>query len=239
VAHKITVVHTFNDASLDTETATHNFPITEIAISPDCRFVAISRNTMRTGSITVLSIMPIYAHWYALPCPEAPYSCVKFIGGGSIKPALVVGCSNNSFYIYDVEQKRPSDWSNDLGIPATNVLPTDFTQLPDGPVRLATNPSTPNKFLMGGQNWFCPVDLDMPLPKTLMYHPNDHISIKNNVLTKDDPTMRNYNLAICLLYSGIIFMEFLSEDELVVVEQPWLDILNSLPGALERKRYGS
>lgn len=240
VGHNIKVEHTFKTTSPDPPTV-HNFPITDISISPDCRYIAIHRNTMRTGSITILSIIPDYAHWYELPCPEAPYSCAKFIGGedGDVKPALVVGCSNNSFYIYDVEQKCPTDWSNDLGIPASDVLPKDFTQQLDIPVRLATNPRTPNKFLMGGQNWFCPVDLDMPLPETLMYHPDDHISAKKQNRTKFEHEAKNSNLAICLLYTGIIFMEFLSEDELVVVEQPWEDIVNSLPGALERKRYGS
>lgn len=49
----------------------------------------------------------------------------------------------------------------------------------------------------------------------------------------------NRNFTTCLRYSGMIFLEFLDENELVVVEQPWLGIVNSLPDALERQRYGS
>jgi hypothetical protein len=33
-------------------------------------------------------------------------------------------------------------------------------------------------------------------------------------------------------------MDFIDEDELLIVEQPWMDILNALPDVLQRKRYG-
>ena len=49
----------------------------------------------------------------------------------------------------------------------------------------------------------------------------------------------NRNFSICLRYTGVIFMDFVDESELVIVEQPWLDIVNALPDALERKRYGT
>ena len=49
----------------------------------------------------------------------------------------------------------------------------------------------------------------------------------------------NKNFTICLRYSGIIFQDFLDKNEMVVVEQPWLSIVNTLPDALERQRYGS
>jgi hypothetical protein len=34
-------------------------------------------------------------------------------------------------------------------------------------------------------------------------------------------------------------LEFIKEDELVIVEQPWLTVLNSLPDPLERRIYGT
>lgn len=49
----------------------------------------------------------------------------------------------------------------------------------------------------------------------------------------------NPNFTTCLRFSGMIFLEFLDENEMVIVEQPWLGIVNSLPDALERQRYGS
>jgi len=245
---KVTVEHIFNELVMDPEMTTYNFPITEIVLSPDSSFVALGRNTMSTGSINVLSIMSVYKHWYTLPCTEAPHSCLTFLGGENIKPSLVVGCSNSSFYVFDVEEKCLSDWSNDLGCPANLQLPKELNMQPDGPARLAFNLSNPNKFLMGGQNSFFSVDLDSPLPTRSKYFPDDHISarksrfistpnMKRENLMNDDPDC--LNLTICLRYSGIIFMDFLSGDELVVVEQPWLGILSSLPDGLEKKRFGA
>jgi U3 small nucleolar RNA-associated protein 4 len=49
---------------------------------------------------------------------------------------------------------------------------------------------------------------------------------------------RRNNFTLCLKYSGILFMDFIDEDELLIVEQPWMDILNALPDVLQRKRYG-
>jgi len=49
---------------------------------------------------------------------------------------------------------------------------------------------------------------------------------------------RRNNFTLCLKYSGILFMEFIDEDELLIVEQPWMSVLNALPDVLQRKRYG-
>lgn len=43
----------------------------------------------------------------------------------------------------------------------------------------------------------------------------------------------------CARYDGILFAEFLEEDELVVVEQPWLSVLENLPDAMDVRRYGT
>ena len=49
----------------------------------------------------------------------------------------------------------------------------------------------------------------------------------------------NKNFATYLRFTGMIFLDFLNETELVVVEQPWLEIVKTLPDPLERDRYGS
>lgn len=54
-------------------------------------------------------------------------------------------------------------------------------------------------------------------------------------MRKDDS---NRNFTVCLRYSGIIFQDFVDANEMVVVEQPWQSIVNTLPDALERQRYG-
>lgn len=40
-------------------------------------------------------------------------------------------------------------------------------------------------------------------------------------------------------YRPVIFADFLSEGELLVVEEPWLKIMQRLPDPLFRQRYGT
>ena len=55
--------------------------------------------------------------------------------------------------------------------------------------------------------------------------------------TSVDP---NYgNCTLCLRYNSIIHLDYVSEDEILVVEQPWLSVVAGFPAALERKVYGT
>mmetsp|Transcript_27168 Transcript_27168/g.38932 ORF Transcript_27168/g.38932 Transcript_27168/m.38932 type:complete len:852 (-) Transcript_27168:123-2678(-) len=49
----------------------------------------------------------------------------------------------------------------------------------------------------------------------------------------------NKNYTICVKYDSVLHLEFFKENELVIVEQPWLTVVNSLPDPLERRIYGS
>jgi hypothetical protein len=44
---------------------------------------------------------------------------------------------------------------------------------------------------------------------------------------------------MCLLYNGMLNVAFIKANEMVVVEQPWLDIVASFPDPLQRHVYGT
>mmetsp|Transcript_23727 Transcript_23727/g.51872 ORF Transcript_23727/g.51872 Transcript_23727/m.51872 type:complete len:496 (+) Transcript_23727:1160-2647(+) len=44
---------------------------------------------------------------------------------------------------------------------------------------------------------------------------------------------------ICSHYKNILYMNFLGPKEMVVIEQPWVDIAETFPAALQRKIYGA
>jgi hypothetical protein len=46
------------------------------------------------------------------------------------------------------------------------------------------------------------------------------------------------NCTICLHYNGILYMDYLGPNQMVVVEQPWLPIVSTFPDALQRRIYG-
>jgi hypothetical protein len=60
---------------------------------------------------------------------------------------------------------------------------------------------------------------------------------------KEDPLAHkpNYgsrNCSICLQYNGMLYLNFVGQNEMVVVEQPWLEVVETLPEAIQRRVYG-
>ena len=49
----------------------------------------------------------------------------------------------------------------------------------------------------------------------------------------------NGNCTICLRYNSMLYMDFIAKNEMLVVEQPWLNVVASFPEALERRVYGT
>jgi len=241
-----TLEHTFNKDETR-ESANTNFPITELSVSPDGLWLATGSNDYGKGCINVFNIATEYRHWWALPCTETSYSCMKFFGDGRLDPALAVACHKGVVYIFDIKEKRMSDWSEDIGFPASRMLPKELALVSGCPENLAYNNATPDKFIMGGPSWFCSIDLSSPVPLRSKPYPLDHFKArtwqpkidythsKPEIKRRDD---LNKNFTICLRYAGIIFQDFLGDNEMVIVEQPWLSIVNALPDALERPRYG-
>lgn len=52
----------------------------------------------------------------------------------------------------------------------------------------------------------------------------------------NDPNARN--CTVCLNYNSMLHLDFLGDDEMVVVEQPWLRVIATFPEAMQRRVYG-
>jgi hypothetical protein len=46
------------------------------------------------------------------------------------------------------------------------------------------------------------------------------------------------NCTVCLHYNSMLHFDFLGNDEMVVVEQPWLRVIANFPEPLQRRVYG-
>lgn len=124
------------------------FPISELAVSANGKWFAAARNSLGKGSVQVFSVVE-KKHWWTLPCTESPQSAIKFLGVRSnVKPVLAVACNNGAFYLFDVERRCLSDWSEDLGFPAGPNLPKELVNCPCCPENLLHNWATPNKIVM-------------------------------------------------------------------------------------------
>jgi len=63
------------------------------------------------------------------------------------------------------------------------------------------------------------------------------LSTTPNEVSDDEIATRN--CTICSHYKNMLYTDFLGPKEMVVVEQPWLDVAETFPAALERRIYGA
>lgn len=55
----------------------------------------------------------------------------------------------------------------------------------------------------------------------------------------DSPYRRSSrNCSLCFHYNGMLYLNFVGQREMVVVEQPWLEVVATLPEAIQRRVYG-
>jgi len=91
------------------------------------------------------------------------------------------------------------------------------------------------------------VDLSQPLPEQARVFPPEHVRGKRKRKQRSEgqdqeppsAAQLNTNCTICLRYNGMLFIDFIDANEMLVVEQPWLNVVRNFPAALERKVYGT
>jgi len=257
--NKVDLEHMF-DNRIPISSSASTFPVSQLTVSPDSKWFAVSRNTLNQGSIKVFSISPgNYQHWWSLPSFGSPHSSIRFSDiGDDTRPSLVVTCYNNEFYIFNVREKSLDEWSEPKGFPVDINLPWELRHQVSNNERSFFNPSYPHMLFMGGADWFCAINLKDQIPTRSKPFPSDHLKarpwkhkIKRHQRIKNKPTRKrkkrnddeveiwNDNYKICLQYTRIIFMDFISKDEMLVVEQPWSEIMDQLTNPVIRHRYGS
>ena len=137
--------HLFNEHMADSA-----MPIIALCVKGDRKWFSASRAGVGNGCVHIFSLpsggQGSYNHWWTLPALEAPISTVRFLE--SEQPAIIAACSNFAFYVFDVKKKKLSEWSENAGFPLTPKLPYELTHQNDAALRCATNPSTPEKFLL-------------------------------------------------------------------------------------------
>ncbi|KAL3822717.1 hypothetical protein ACHAXA_000982 [Cyclostephanos tholiformis] len=256
--YTISLKHIFKEHMIDRCATSHHFPIVCLEVSSDGKWLAAGRFSSEKGSVHVFSLptsdgIGLYQHWWAVPQMDASTTCIKFLGGGSVESSLAVACSNNEFYIYNLCRRSWSHWSNDMGVPLLKSLPKELTSRSEPVTRIVSHSVSPQRFILGSYGYFCVVDLDQPVPERSSMFPPDHLRAKRLHLVKEDDALlpcppsrkqthsdvSSNNFTICLRYNEILFQDFVAENEMVIVEEPWMSILEDLPDALARRVYGT
>ena len=110
----------------------------------------------------------------------------------------------------------------------------------EGIVWSITNFPVPH-LLQGSFGAFALIDLAKKIPQTCRVVPERSIRWKKlaDSEKKAGGRSKDSESIICLRYNSILHMDFISNNEMIVVEQPWLNVIAKFPAPLERKIYGT
>ncbi len=149
---KVTLEHVFKDQSFTVPSKSHHFPFVFLDITSDGNWLAAGRFSSGKGAVHIFALpsseVATYQHWWSVPEMEASVNCIKLLGGGSAESSLAVGCSNNTFYIFNVIRRSLSDFSHEMGLPIQSSLPKELTSRPEPIKAIISNPSNLYKFIL-------------------------------------------------------------------------------------------
>eukprot|EP01102_Stenamoeba_stenopodia_P021466 TRINITY_DN8652_c0_g1_i1.p2 TRINITY_DN8652_c0_g1~~TRINITY_DN8652_c0_g1_i1.p2 ORF type:complete len:875 (-),score=212.31 TRINITY_DN8652_c0_g1_i1:56-2680(-) len=189
--------------------------ITQLTVSDDGKWIG-SLDTLNRLNIFDLETLK---HHAILPTIETPITALAFQPKADV---IAVGTEDHHLFMLDLHEKHLTDWSkeNSLRMPVTAL------QMKGGPMfHIAFNPAEPKQLLLCANDWVEYVHLD----KLVI-----NIASVWGVAYK----FRRYNFQHIYSFRPLIGLAFLPEgNELVAIERPWLNIMQSLPNPLFRPRY--
>jgi U3 small nucleolar RNA-associated protein 4 len=98
--------------------------------------------------------------------------------------------------------------------------------------------------LQGSFGAFVAIDMDKKFPTQSKVYPERHVRGKRRKRSYSESgdqieSTVETSCTVCLRYNGMLCMDFVASNEMVVVEQPWLSVVATFPDALQRRVYGS
>ncbi|KAL7579428.1 hypothetical protein ACA910_014092 [Epithemia clementina (nom. ined.)] len=205
----------------------------------------------------------LYRHSWTLPKLTSAITAISFVGTGEEDaPRLAVACLKFELYIFDIVQRHLDPWSRsvepldrDENAATDRALAMGVYHRVDYPRRLCTHSSFSGKLLMGARGVFVLIDLTQPPPRRCRAAPERYGRRRNkrkrslsqsSVGDKEhDPKQQQEPKTLvpesvqCVRYKSMLYMDFIADNEMIVVEQPWLDVVATFPDALQRKIYGT
>jgi len=205
------------------ETAHLTENVCTLAISADGQWLASGdqRNTIHVFNLDTGK------HYFSVPALDSMHTTFQFHNSSS---SLVVACVSNRFYIFDMEERKLSDWSVEFG----DRLPSELLQQPGKIIGIAFDPVNVNTITLYSHNYLCKIDLDKPMPDEAAKKSKSRKRDRSN---PDAAAAQNFEFVS--KYKPVLFMDFISDKEMLVVEAPWLKIMQKFPDMLYRPKYGS
>lgn len=228
--------------------------ITSMTISADGQWLATADHLNRINVFNLDSLKP----HVKLPVSKTPCTAISF---NPYKPNdLLVALASNEFYIYDVEKKRHTEWSQKNA----HNLPKYFLELRDRIMGVAYNPAQPDNMVVYGSTYLCSVDLTRGTgernsisslskrkdadkqAESISQKKKDHKRTENedevygkSGLVKAAKNKYGENFLVSNKYQQILYTGFVDANEMVVVERPKFSMLEKLPPSFYKPHFGT
>ena len=192
-------------------------------------------------------------HHGSLPTPPTQLTAMSYLENSQ----LLVSTVSGDFCLYDVEQCQKSWWHDANPI---SKLPKAFIQRKNkilGIAKLVDH--YPETAVLYTRNYFMKVDFNKSVPKQdadLIAYNNRPFKRLRQGSGKRRPSHDHrvaggdsegkaagndvvWNFRITDRYRPVLFVDFVSKEEMVVVERPWVKVLQHFIDPLYIKKYGS
>ncbi|OWZ19797.1 U3 small nucleolar RNA-associated protein [Phytophthora megakarya] len=236
---KMEVLKTFKVvtvASTDEDSDNVPSPLVSLSISSDGQWLATG-DASNNIAIYNLDSMQFYCQ---LPRPSEMHTSIGFNPSGK---TLVVTLVSNSFVCYDVETKGLSEWyrRNHEQFPKELVEGRNIKGMTFDPANpdflYLYSPVSLYQINMGKQvDGFAKSSPKKTRRRGMSV--GTESDSKNDAAEGELVKLEDGFCRVVNRYRPLSFVDFVAENEMIIVETPWLKVLSRLPGALHRHKYG-
>ncbi|KAJ4980858.1 hypothetical protein NE237_031695 [Protea cynaroides] len=243
------LLHTFTPCrkEVDGNLPPRDPPITKMFTSSDGQWLA-AINCF--GDIYVFNLETERQHWFISRLDGAS------VTAGGFPPrnnnVLIITTSSNHVYAFDVEAKQLGEWSRQH----TFVLPRRFQEFPGEVIGLSFSPiSSSTSAIVYSARAMCFIDFGMPvdqddddnftndLVSPLKLLPDSHNnSILKRKLKKFDIELKRRNrknFDFSAFRDPVLFVSHLSENSVLLIEKPWMEVVKTFDAPIHRHVYGT
>lgn len=223
-----------------------------LAVSHDSKWAAVARGT---GTLAAHRLDKAAAPVVPDASPYGGRPVALAFGDGG---ALVVAFSNGKLAIFDLSGGGgPAMWTRDVG---ARVPPPPLGALAsaDPPTGICMHAGAPNRALVHGHRYLCNIDFQQPVPDACCetsargwnavaegsQAPPGAAALspkkkKKRKLAEAKLEATDPNFALSYDYKPVLFAGMVSPHEMVVVESPWLKVVQKLRDPMHRDRFGT
>jgi len=235
--------------------------ISRLVVSADGQWLA---SADLEGRMHVFHLDSLHYH---CSLPTSLVALSDFTFDPSSPHILYLAFPDNTLQVFDVEAREYPGWANHLchsilpsligserdSLSGITFIPEQKQSMTAFPEKLTDTKFNGRKVLLWSKSWMSAINIDAQIQHTKVEQKKGalKISTKRKSHEKQPPSQSKRQLqqeeeedddvrgvSFMKRYSDVLSIDFFNCDEMLVIERPWADILQKLPPAYFKPRFG-